>query len=223
MYCHVIYIQWQIRPWMFCEQQFPQTDSQDWHLNYFTACVLFLSLFWHNFLFQMLPNNAEVHKQMTSEKMHSFLPGPPGQPGPPGEDPYCLLGLSIFYSQSGSQGSLSQESCGSCHVLPRWIGRCMLLIVGLPLGLTWKLHWIFFFISLSLSLFLCPVPPRSTGGPRTYRPVGNPRPSRTQGIDGACRTVTRPWQHQTGPTWTNGQSLRLYPCALSCCTTVRGL
>ncbi|XP_062334618.1 collagen and calcium-binding EGF domain-containing protein 1 isoform X2 [Osmerus eperlanus] len=33
---------------------------------------------------KMLPNNAEVHKQMTSEKMHSFLPGPSGQPGLPG-------------------------------------------------------------------------------------------------------------------------------------------
>ncbi|XP_029108951.1 collagen and calcium-binding EGF domain-containing protein 1 isoform X1 [Scleropages formosus] len=35
----------------------------------------------------MLPNNAEISKQMTSEKMltsHSYLPGPPGQPGPPG-------------------------------------------------------------------------------------------------------------------------------------------
>ncbi|KAM4634278.1 collagen and calcium-binding EGF domain-containing protein 1 isoform 2-T2 [Polymixia lowei] len=36
----------------------------------------------------MLPSNAEVHEQMTNEKMltsHSFLQGPPGLPGPPGD------------------------------------------------------------------------------------------------------------------------------------------
>ncbi|XP_066566877.1 collagen and calcium-binding EGF domain-containing protein 1 isoform X2 [Amia ocellicauda] len=32
----------------------------------------------------LLPNNDEFNKQMTSEKMHSYIPGPPGPPGQPG-------------------------------------------------------------------------------------------------------------------------------------------
>lgn len=87
------------------------------------------------FQIALLPNNADVSKQITSEKMltsNSYLPGPPGQPGLPGPPgkifngswlykhtvmPVCCVLLSALYLLclhiEAGKTSLAAISCGS--------------------------------------------------------------------------------------------------------------